>query len=51
MIGNVVISEVGCSYVCCTKQDTKTCALYGISSWYHGKYDIINEESQQLNSL
>jgi len=23
MIGNVLISEVGCSYVCCTKQDRK----------------------------
>jgi len=51
MIGNVIVSEVGCPYVCCTEQDRKTCALYGISSWYHELYNIINEESQQLNSL
>jgi len=41
MIGNVVISEVGCFYVCCTKEDRKTCALYRISSWYHGMYKVV----------
>jgi len=51
MIGNVVISEVGCSYVCCTKQDRKTCALYRISSWYHGMYNIMRSRNNWIRYI
>ena len=38
-----------CSYICCTKQGRKTCALWGIS-WYDRMYKFIAEMSHKPRS-